>query len=153
MLLTSLVFADTGEAVENANGSPVTGTSSFTPTSASGETTVTSTIDATGLGGHTLVFFERLIDSEGKVIVTHEDLTNKDQSIELVSPETPVIETGTTPLTVQSGQALPKTGDHIAIGAVATFIALAMSCAAAVVVSVRRRWDSEVTGNKKSTGR
>lgn len=150
-LLTSLALADTGELLTQADGSPIIGETVFTPTDANGETAVTSTIDATDLGGRTLVFFERLADSDGNVIATHEDISNKEQSIDLKTPETPTVTTGST--SAASGQTLPKTGDHVAPSTIAVFIVLAMSCAAGVMVSVWRRWGKATTSSKEDSRR
>ena len=76
----TLMDKTTGKALVDAAGKPITATKTFKAEKSDGEITLEFVVDATKLGGKTLVFFEKLT-CEGKLVATHEDLDDKDQSI------------------------------------------------------------------------
>ena len=81
------------------DGNPITASMTFTPAMANGSVEMNFAFDATGLGGHTVVF-ERVYlgtDTTVQPVAVHEDINDADQSVELV--ELPVA---------------PKTGDTAA---------------------------------------
>ena len=90
----------------------------------------------------------------GAKCIEHADLENSSQTVHVLDVPAktagPAVTESNAP---QSGQALPKTGDHIAIGAIAACIALAMSCAALVLISIRRRWGNATLSNEKDARR
>lgn len=83
-----LMVAETGEALLDAEGKEVCASTTFTPKSSSGSVDVEFTFDASKLAGSSLVAFERL-EAAGKVIATHEDITDKGQTVTIVKPEEP----------------------------------------------------------------
>ncbi len=95
----TLIDAESGEPVSDAEGNPVSASVEFSAEEASGTLTNVFTFDASDLGGRRLVVFERLLDSEGTVLAIDENLLNEDQSVT-------VAEIGTT-LTDASD------GDHV----------------------------------------
>ncbi len=58
----------------------ITGETTFTATEASGEVEITFTFDSSALAGKTVVAFEDLYYNE-KVVATHSDITDKDQTV------------------------------------------------------------------------
>ena len=86
-LEATLMDAETGEPLQNGKGplaADVTATVEFTPDAAEGTQTVELSFDSTGLGGHRLVVFEKLLDSEGTVLAMHEDIEDEGQSVTVV---------------------------------------------------------------------
>lgn len=76
-------FRKTGKAVE-IDGKPVTGEASFKAKKADGTVNVTFTFDASSLGGHELVVFEKLFLAEiedGSPVATHEDINDEAQTV------------------------------------------------------------------------
>ena len=73
--------AETGEALKDTAGKEITATAKFTPKASSGKQKVKFKFDATLLGGHKAVVFERLY-LDGKVQATHEDPGDEDQTVE-----------------------------------------------------------------------
>ena len=79
----TLYDKDTKKPVK-VNGKEVAATAKFTPKEANGEVKVSFTFDASKLGGYSLVAFEKMLDVEtGAVIGTHEDITDKDQTVKV----------------------------------------------------------------------
>lgn len=68
--------------VLDAEGNPVTGTTTFTPEESDGTIEVTFTFDASNLAGKTLVVFESLIYKEVEII-THEDFEDEEQTVKI----------------------------------------------------------------------
>ena len=85
----TLMDATTGESVKDANGNAVKSSASFVPEEADGTQIVEFSFDVTGLGGHDLVVFEKLLSSDGTVLATHEDISDEGQTVT-------VVEVGTT---------------------------------------------------------
>ncbi|MBU5362537.1 VaFE repeat-containing surface-anchored protein [Enterococcus raffinosus] len=98
-----LMDKETGKAFE-VDGVPVTTVTKFTPEAENGTTEVTFEFDKKAIEGKeiSLVVFEKVLNADGKVIGTHEDLEDPDQTVEF-GPDTPEIAT-----TAKDSE----TGDH-----------------------------------------
>lgn len=81
-----LMDAETGEALKGMDGKEITATAKFTPKASSGKQKVKFKFDATLLGGHKAVVFERLY-LDGKIQASHEDPEDEDQTIEFLPVE------------------------------------------------------------------
>lgn len=81
-----LMDAETGEALKDTAGKEITATAKFTPKASSGKQKVKFKFDATLLGGHKAVVFERLY-LDGKIQATHEDPEDEDQTVEFLPVE------------------------------------------------------------------
>lgn len=103
----TLMDAETGEALKGADGKEITASAKFTPQAQDGTQDVTFTFDASELGGAKTVVFEKLF-VDGTLIGSHEDLTDKDQTVE-ISPSLK-----TTAATIQ-GSKVVKPEDEVAI--------------------------------------
>lgn len=82
----ALMDAETGEALKGMDGKEITATAKFTPKASSGKQKVKFKFDATLLGGHKAVVFERLY-LDGKIQATHEDPEDEDQTVEFLPVE------------------------------------------------------------------
>ena len=71
-----------------SGGKTVTETREFVAETADGSVTVEFTFDGTKLAGRSITAFEKVY-SEGKEVFVHEDLNDKDQSIEFPKRKTP----------------------------------------------------------------
>ena len=103
----TLMDAETGEALKGADGKEITASAKFTPQAQDGSQDVTFTFDASELGGAKTVVFEKLF-VDGTLIGSHEDPTDKDQTVE-ISPSLK-----TTAATIQ-GSKVVKPEDEVAI--------------------------------------
>lgn len=103
----TLMDAETGEALKDADGKEITASAKFTPQGQDGTQDVTFTFDASALGGAKTVVFEKLF-IDGTLIGSHEDPTDKDQTVE-ISPSLK-----TTAATIQ-GSKVVKPEDEVAI--------------------------------------
>lgn len=103
----TLMDSTTGEALKGADGKDITASAKFTPQSQDGSQDVTFTFDASELGGAKTVVFEKLF-VDGTLIGSHEDPTDKDQTVE-ISPSLK-----TTAATIQ-GSKVVKPEDEVAI--------------------------------------
>lgn len=103
----TLMDAETGEALKGADGKEITASAKFTPQAQDGTQDVTFTFDESALGGAKTVVFEKLF-VDGTLIGSHEDPTDKDQTVE-VSPSLK-----TTAATIQ-GSKVVKPEDEVAI--------------------------------------
>ena len=81
-LVTDVYDKDANKSVLGAKTSQTT---TFTPDSASGSTTVSVTVDSSKLMGKSLVVFETL-KAGNSAIVTHRDLSDDDQTVTVASP-------------------------------------------------------------------
>ncbi|MEE8704457.1 MAG: VaFE repeat-containing surface-anchored protein [Olsenella sp.] len=79
-LVGTLMDRQTGSALLDDEGRPVTSESTFTPRLSSGEQDVRFAFDSSSLGGHAIVCFERLLDGEA-VVASHEDLDDEGQTV------------------------------------------------------------------------
>lgn len=82
----TLMDAETGEALKGMDGKEITATAKFTPKASSGKQKVKFKFDATLLGGHKAVVFERLY-LDGKIQANHEDPEDEDQTVEFLPVE------------------------------------------------------------------
>ncbi|MFR3685043.1 MAG: VaFE repeat-containing surface-anchored protein, partial [Enterococcus sp.] len=89
----TLIDKETGKAFE-VDGKAVTAETPFTPTEENGTTEVTFEFDRKAIEGKeiSLVVFEKVLNADGKVIGTHEDLEDSEQTVEF-NPDTPEIST------------------------------------------------------------
>ena len=80
----TLMDADTGEALLDADGKEIASEKTVTLDSASGDVSLDFDVNASELAGHTVVVFEKVYQEtkEGEVkVASHEDLTDEGQSI------------------------------------------------------------------------
>lgn len=82
----TLMVKETGEALLDADGNPITGSTTFTPEKSEGSVDVVFEFDADLLAGKKLVAFEKLLRNDIK-ITFHEDIDDEDQTVEVVPPE------------------------------------------------------------------
>lgn len=82
----TLMDAETGEALKGMDGKEIAATAKFTPKASSGKQKVKFKFDATLLGGHKAVVFERLY-LDGKIQASHEDPEDEDQTVEFLPVE------------------------------------------------------------------
>ena len=82
----TLMVKETGEALLDADGNPVTGSTTFTPEKPEGSVNVVFEFDADLLAGKKLVAFEKLLRNDIE-ITFHEDIDDEDQTVEVVPPE------------------------------------------------------------------
>ena len=88
----TLMDAETGEPVLNADGTTVTGSTTFTPESETGTVEVTMTLDASQIGGKDFVVYESLYNTgwgghENCEVAKHHDLTDEDQTITVLNSQ------------------------------------------------------------------
>ena len=105
-LEATLMDAETGEPLKSDEGllaTDVAATVEFTPEAAEGTQTVELSFDSSGLGGHRLVVFEKLLDAEGTVLAVHEDIEDEGQSVT-------VVEIGTTLVDAADGDHMVENG-------------------------------------------
>ena len=105
-LEATLMDAETGEPLKSGEGllaTDVAATVEFTPEAAEGTQTVELSFDSSGLGGHRLVVFEKLLDAEGTVLAVHEDIEDEGQSVT-------VVEIGTTLVDAADGDHMVENG-------------------------------------------
>ena len=102
-LKATLMDAETGEPLLDAEGSPVTATAEFAPEASEGAQTVELSFDSAGLGGHRLVVFEKLLDAQGAVLAVHEDIEDEGQSVTVVEIGTTLVDSADGDHTVENG--------------------------------------------------
>ncbi len=81
-----LMDKETGEPLLNHEGEEVWAETTFTAEDTDGIVEVTYVFDANGLHGTETVAFEYLYDAEGRLIASHEDIDDVDQTVELLLP-------------------------------------------------------------------
>ncbi len=85
----TLMVQETGKALTDQDGKPVTVTKTFRAENAEGSIRITfPEIDTTLLAGKALVAFEK-VDYEGVTVIRHEDLNDEDQTVLIPSPPEP----------------------------------------------------------------
>ena len=82
----TLMVKETGEALLDADGNPITASTTFTPEKPEGSVDVVFEFDADLLAGKKLVAFEKLLRNDIE-ITFHEDIDDEDQTVEVVPPE------------------------------------------------------------------
>lgn len=105
----TLMDAETGEPLKDTAGKEITATAKFTPKASSGKQKVKFKFDATLLGGHKAVVFERLY-LDGKVQATHEDPEDEDQTVEFLP-----VEIGTTATDAADGDKAIGVGKAVTV--------------------------------------
>lgn len=105
----TLMDAETGEALKDTAGKEITATAKFTPKASGGKQKVKFKFDATLLGGHKAVVFERLY-LDGKVQASHEDPEDEDQTVEFLP-----VEIGTTATDAADGDKAIGVGKAVTI--------------------------------------
>lgn len=105
----TLMDAETGEALKGMDGKDITTTAKFTPKASSGKQKVKFKFDATLLGGHNAVVFERLY-LDGKIQASHEDPEDEDQTVEFLP-----VEIGTTATDAADGDKAIGVGKAVTV--------------------------------------
>lgn len=105
----SLMDAETGEALKDTAGKEIAAAAKFTPKASSGKQKVKFKFDATLLGGHKAVVFERLY-LDGKVQASHEDPEDEDQTVEFLP-----VEIGTTAADAADGDKAIDVGKAVTV--------------------------------------
>ncbi len=105
----TLMDAETGEALKDTAGKEITATAKFTPKASSGKQKVKFKFDATLLGGHKAVVFERLY-LDGKIQASHEDPEDEDQTVEFLP-----VEIGTTATDAADGDKAIGVGKAVTV--------------------------------------
>lgn len=105
----TLMDAETGEALKGMDGKDITATAKFTPKASSGKQKVKFEFDATLLGGHNAVVFERLY-LDGKIQASHEDPEDEDQTVEFLP-----VEIGTTATDAADGDKAIGVGKAVTV--------------------------------------
>lgn len=82
----TLMVKETGEALLDADGNPVTASTTFTPEKPKGSVDVVFEFDADLLAGKKLVAFEKLYRNQIEITV-HEDIDDEDQTTTVVPPQ------------------------------------------------------------------
>lgn len=82
VLTGTLMNRETGEALLDKDGNPITATKKFKPKTAEGEEEVEFTFDASQLKGATLTVFEELT-LDGKLVAEHKDLNDAAQTVRI----------------------------------------------------------------------
>lgn len=83
----TLMNKETGEAVKDADGNPVTAEKNFTAKKVNGTVEMEFTFDASSLAGADVVVFEELYQ-KGNLIAEHTDIEDEDQTIHFPEIET-----------------------------------------------------------------
>lgn len=82
----TLIVKETGEALLDADGNPITASTTFTPEKPEGSVDVVFEFDADLLAGKKLVAFEKLYRNQIEITV-HEDIDDEDQTTTVVPPQ------------------------------------------------------------------
>lgn len=82
VLTGTVMNRETGEALLDKDGNPITATKKFKPKTAEGEVEVEFTFDASQLKGATLTVFEELT-LDGEMIAEHKDLNDAGQTVRI----------------------------------------------------------------------
>ena len=115
-VIGTLMDKETGKAIQ-IDGKDLTAEAAFTAEKADGTVDVTFTFNTKDQEGHSVVVFEKMMDANGSVIATHEDIDDGDQTVtvgkkpEKPEEETPKEETPETPKGSTVTTSGPKTGD------------------------------------------
>lgn len=129
----TLMDKGTGDPFLDKDGNEVTARTPFEPEAPSGTVEVTFEFDTEGLAeGDELVVFEKVLDSAGNVVATHEDIDSAEQSVVVDNPGTP--EVPEEPYAKTGADAPDSTGYAVAAG-----IALAAAAGAGGALAYRKR--------------
>ena len=83
----TLMVKSTGEPLLDADGNPVTATTTFKARTASGEVELEFTFDGSLLAGEDIVAFESMV-SDGVEVAVHADISDEDQTVHFVDIHT-----------------------------------------------------------------
>lgn len=138
--VTGTLYDKDSKKPVKVNGKEVTATTKFTPKEASGEVKVTFTFDASKLGGYSLVAFEKMSEVEtGAVIGTHEDITDKDQTVKVKGiKKTPKTPDHTSPGSGSSSSSV-KTGQKSIVPVVIGLIVVIIAGGTAFVIRKKQK--------------
>ena len=89
----SLMVKSTGEPLLDADGNPVTATTTFKARTASGEVELEFTFDGSLLAGEDIVAFESMV-SDGIEVAVHADISDEDQTVHFVDIHTTATDQG-----------------------------------------------------------
>lgn len=129
----TLMDKGTGEPFLDKDGNEVTARTPFEPEAPSGTVEVTFEFDTEGLAeGDELVVFEKVLDSAGNVVATHEDIDSAEQSVVVDNPDTP--EVPEEPYAKTGADAPDGTGYAVAAG-----LALTVAAGAGGALAYRKR--------------
>ena len=90
-LTGTLMVKSTGEPLLDADGNPVTATTTFKARTASGEVELEFTFDGSLLAGEDIVAFESMV-SDGVEVSVHADISDEDQTVHFVDIRTTAID-------------------------------------------------------------
>ena len=79
-------LVDTSGNAIQVDGKKVTAEQVFTPTSANGEVKMTFTLNASALAGKSVVAYEKLYLENGTLVASHEDPSDKNQTVSFYQP-------------------------------------------------------------------
>ena len=114
------------------NGKTVTAEKTFTAEKESGSVTLDFTFSANGLGGKSVVAFEKMYTADGRVeVASHEDINDANQTVKFTTPPTNGNKTSTTK-NVQTGD-----DNMMMVVGIAGIVCLLV--AAALVLFARRK--------------
>lgn len=91
-LVTTLYDSVEGKEILDADGNVVSAETELVPEEEGGTVDVPMTVATEGIAGHTLVFFERLLDSEGNTVATHADADDEGQSVHFAGIHTNAVD-------------------------------------------------------------
>lgn len=91
-LVTTLYDSEEGREIIDADGNVVSVETEFAPEAKDGTVDVPMKVATDGIAGHTLVFFERLLESEGNTIAAHADAEDEGQSIHFADIHTKAVD-------------------------------------------------------------
>lgn len=74
----------TGNALRDAQGKVIAACVEFAPDSAEGSIDMELPVDTSGIAGHDIVAFDKLVDENGTVIANHQDLDDEMQTVKTV---------------------------------------------------------------------
>ncbi len=92
-LTGTLMVKSTGEPLLDADGNPVTATTTFKARTASGEVELEFTFDGSLLAGEDIVAFESMV-SDGIEVAVHADISDEDQTVHFVDIHTTATDQG-----------------------------------------------------------
>lgn len=91
-LTATLYDSAEGKEILDADGNVVSAEAEFAPEAEDGTVDVPMMVETEGISGHTLVFFERLLDAEGNTVATHADAEDEGQSVHFAGIRTNAVD-------------------------------------------------------------
>lgn len=74
----------TGNALRDVRGKAITACVEFTPDSTEGSIDMELPVDTSGIAGHDIVAFDKLVDENGDVVANHQDIDDELQTVKTV---------------------------------------------------------------------